>query len=570
MNFSYETQGAVTYLVCELSPADQIDTITLGMITANHILGCAQVIYTEMNGMRYLKYNVSAKISCDRFFGGSMNKQRTLSAFGNILNALCSADEYMIDMNCFELTEEHVFLNVSSCEAALICIPTVRDNDVKADAVVLFKSIMSKTQFDGSEDRDYVEKLNDYLNNEQGFSVYGLKELVDKLSAVHAAAPKPLQTQAKMGSMPSTPIAPMSAFDGTISIDDMSPQQSVPIQPCPVTQQPISRPVGVATPEAPAREQRISQGAAYQKNRAPQIQQNTPVRNAPPIPPSQPQRPINTTDSRKNGDPGFAIPGQEHKYTPHKSTVQDQGVPGKEQMQNGEKKLSFFGLLAHYNKENAELYKRQKEEKKQEQERKNAEAREKLRRANEQRLAELSANNRGPVQNSMGSQQPPSSPVNGGVGGAQQRTPVQSMPIQPKSSYSAVPQGYTPVQNSFNETTVLSPTMTGGETTVLNAESAAPVPYITRIKTGERISINKPVFRIGKEKSFVDYFIADNTAISRSHANIHIENGEYFVVDMNSTNHTYVNGTQLTGNVKTKIKSGDKLKLANEDFIFSL
>ena len=124
-----------------------------------------------------------------------------------------------------------------------------------------------------------------------------------------------------------------------------------------------------------------------------------------------------------------------------------------------------------------------------------------------------------------------------------------------------------PVQSSFNETTVLSNFV--GETTVLSGSAQIAEPTLLRIKSGERIVINKPVFRIGKEKSYVDYFIGDNTAISRSHANIHTENGEYFIEDTNSTNHTYVNGAIVSCSVKVKLTSGDKIKLANEEFIFS-
>ena len=68
----------------------------------------------------------------------------------------------------------------------------------------------------------------------------------------------------------------------------------------------------------------------------------------------------------------------------------------------------------------------------------------------------------------------------------------------------------------------------------------------------------------------MDYFIADNTAISRSHANIHTENGEFFIEDTNSTNHTYLNGKLIDSNIKNKLNNGDKVRLANEDFIFSV
>ena len=144
-----------------------------------------------------------------------------------------------------------------------------------------------------------------------------------------------------------------------------------------------------------------------------------------------------------------------------------------------------------------------------------------------------------------------------------QSRPAQSRPVQPAAP---VPQ----VQPaSFGETTVLGGAASG-ETTVLGVGTpAAPVqPYLLRVKNNERIPINKPSFRIGKERSFVDYFIADNTAISRSHANILNRDGEYYIVDTNSTNHTYVNGVMIQSNVETKLTHGAKITLANESFEF--
>ena len=124
---------------------------------------------------------------------------------------------------------------------------------------------------------------------------------------------------------------------------------------------------------------------------------------------------------------------------------------------------------------------------------------------------------------------------------------------------------------NFGETTVLGSGGGIGETTVLGATSAVQVkPHLSRTKNNEKILLDKPVFRIGKERSYVDHFIGDNAAISRSHANIISRDGEYFVVDTNSTNHTYVNGQMIQSNVETKIAHGAKIKLANEDFEFRL
>ena len=54
----------------------------------------------------------------------------------------------------------------------------------------------------------------------------------------------------------------------------------------------------------------------------------------------------------------------------------------------------------------------------------------------------------------------------------------------------------------------------------------------------------------------------------RSHANILNRDGEYYIVDTNSTNHTYVNGVMIRSNVETKLTHGAKITLANESFEF--
>lgn len=95
-------------------------------------------------------------------------------------------------------------------------------------------------------------------------------------------------------------------------------------------------------------------------------------------------------------------------------------------------------------------------------------------------------------------------------------------------------------------------------------------PYLFRHMTDEKIMIDKPVFRIGADRTLCDLFIVDNGFISRNHADIITKNGRYFVVDKNSTNKTYVDGTEIPGNIETEIFSGTQIRLANEEFTFDL
>ena len=107
------------------------------------------------------------------------------------------------------------------------------------------------------------------------------------------------------------------------------------------------------------------------------------------------------------------------------------------------------------------------------------------------------------------------------------------------------------------------------ETTLLEFENSVRFPTLRRVTTGEIISVNKPVFRIGKERSYVDYFVANNNAVSRSHADIVTRGTFYFVIDLNSKNRTYINNVAIPVQSEVQIRDGDCLRLGNEEFIFN-
>jgi len=97
---------------------------------------------------------------------------------------------------------------------------------------------------------------------------------------------------------------------------------------------------------------------------------------------------------------------------------------------------------------------------------------------------------------------------------------------------------------------------------------AVKYPTLTRRATGVTVNIDKPVFRIGKERDRVDFCVTENRTVSRLHATIYTRNGSCFVEDNNSTNRTYINGTPVLPDREIKLKSGDVLKLSDEEFDF--
>ena len=111
-----------------------------------------------------------------------------------------------------------------------------------------------------------------------------------------------------------------------------------------------------------------------------------------------------------------------------------------------------------------------------------------------------------------------------------------------------------------------------GDTGLLEEEDTAigsKTPYIMRKFNEERVAIKKSVFRIGKERNCADFYIA-NDKVSRNHADIVTRGTQYYIIDLNSTNYTYLNGKRIPAQCEVELRDGDLIRLANEEFLFSI
>lgn len=559
MSFTYENQGNNTYLVYKIGASDNVDTMSLGMITNNKIDGIVPTLFTQSDTDRFIKYNISAKVSAKEFLSGVVNKKRLLGVFISVLKAIKSTEEYMIDARSLLIDLEHIYVDVSKCDAMLVCLPLVRQNE-SVNIPMFFKQIMFSTQFDQNENCDYVAQIINYLNSTPVFSVDAFEKLLMDIDAdnLNIAASKAVAGQQK-------PVQPQSQSQS---------QQPKPMQP------------------------------AMNQLKNTQVQTNMPSQGK-----MQSQR---ETQSANNvvqpNQVNFAVPNMnpQNQNRINNNVQMGTNISGTYVETTSEKQMSMFGLLTHYSKENKQIYERQK-------------AQRKAQKEAEKNGAAMPGQN---VKASNASFAIPGQPPQQRPQPAQAQ-PQNVMPQQPQQQFAQPQRQFTqsnqpqhqfaqpqpmpqaqqkpaqqvqpqPVQNqntntgmtgnpsvppqilenmtkagNFGETTVLGVGSEAGETTVLGTSQAQIIkPYLLRIKNNERIELNKPVFRIGKERSYVDYFVSDNTAVSRSHANIINKDNEFYIVDTNSTNHTYVNGSMIQSNVETKIEHGTKIRLANEDFEF--
>ncbi len=559
MSFTYENQGSKSYLVYHFEKQEDIDSVGLGMITNNRINGLAQSVFMRLDDECQVKYDITSKVSAKQVFTGVVDKKIVLGVLNGIADAFLAGDDYMIDTSNILFNMDYIYVNVSTGETYLIYLP-VNNGGGENNPEKIIKAILFSSQFNQNENGDYVAKIINYVNSSQ---ILNLKEFKELLRFVENSQSKPQQT-----------IKPVQSNQ---QIQNIQPQHKAVAAPIQNRQH---------VPSQPQMQQLRMQTVAE-------------------IPKS---RPVQTSQAQQSGQP--VLPPK----------------PNNGGSLSGEENISWINLMSHYSKENKELYDYQKAVKKaQKKAKKQGEIA-----ATIQTSALASQQNPVNVNFAVPGQQKPAN-VNFAIPGQPQQQRPQSaqaqpqpvMPQQPQQQFVQPQRQFTqsnqpqrqfaqpqpmpqaqqkpvqqvqpqPVQNqntntgmtgnpsvppqilenmtkagNFGETTVLGVGSEAGETTVLGTSQAQIIkPYLLRIKNNERIELNKPVFRIGKERSYVDYFVSDNTAVSRSHANIINKDNEFYIVDTNSTNHTYVNGSMIQSNVETKIEHGTKIRLANEDFEF--
>lgn len=80
-----------------------------------------------------------------------------------------------------------------------------------------------------------------------------------------------------------------------------------------------------------------------------------------------------------------------------------------------------------------------------------------------------------------------------------------------------------------------------------------------------KIFITKFPFRIGKMEGVTDFRVFNNM-VSRKHADILKEQGQYYICDLGSTNGTYLSGKRIQPGVKEPLTDGMIIEFANSKF----
>ena len=160
---------------------------------------------------------------------------------------------------------------------------------------------------------------------------------------------------------------------------------------------------------------------------------------------------------------------------------------------------------------------------------------------------------------------PPVSPMNGAAPMPEKKPEAAPVPPMPEKKPEAAP--VPPMPEKKPEAAPVPP-MPEQKTDAPKPQ--APVPYLLRTATNEKIYINKPEFAIGRSATKADYTVTDNSDVSRIHCIIERKNGVSYIKDNQSTNGTYVNGKNIAGQENVFLTNNAKVSLGDEEFVYHI
>ena len=95
-----------------------------------------------------------------------------------------------------------------------------------------------------------------------------------------------------------------------------------------------------------------------------------------------------------------------------------------------------------------------------------------------------------------------------------------------------------------------------------------PAIFISGVNTPVcvQLLINKPEFILGKSDN-CDGVLSFNDEISHEHCKIIWKDGQYYLIDLHSTNGTCLNDAVLTPGQEYPLHAGDRLRLSASTFV---
>ena len=533
-----------------LDAADIVDTkVDMGM--SGRFPQIIPYTLEEKDGQRTFVYQIGERMQMTEFLKKEINKKQMLTLLYNVLSALETFGMNMISLSYVAKDIQYIFVNPETLEVSFIVAGVDKEITDLNEVRDFVKAIICDATYFEMDRDNYVARLISFTNRRGTFSISDMKKYVDNLlldMGIHIEEEKKqevkenkttadkvsrvgvMQNQAKMAQ----PVVPMSNGQPMPGRPMPMPNgQPMPGRPMPMPNgqpmpgRPMSMPNGQSMPgrPMPMPNGQPMPGRPMPMQMGPDGKPVAPMPNGQPIP----NRPM-PMQMGPDGKPVAPMPNGQPM--PNRPMPMQMGPDGKPvaPMPNGQP-MPNRPMPMQMGPDGKPIV---------------------------PPISNRPMNGAAP----MPEKKPEAAPVPPIPEKKPETAPVPPMP-EKKPEAAPVP----PMPEKKPETAPVPP-MPEQKTDAPKPQ--APVPYLLRTATNEKIYINKPEFAIGRSATKADYTVTDNSDVSRIHCIIERKNGVSYIKDNQSTNGTYVNGKNIAGQENVFLTNNAKVSLGDEEFVYHI
>ena len=612
-----------TYRVSySLDISDVIDAKVYDMSRSGSMPEMAPCDMQENAGVRVFNYQIDDKKPLAEILRQEMNKKEILTLLYNILHALEMFGKNMVSLSYVARDEQCVFVSPETYDVCFIVAPVQKEvtdlNDVRA----FVKSVIVDARYSENDNDNYVARLINCANMRGTFSNSDMKNEVkamlaeagidaaeiDRMKELSTNAPKGGNSHILRGESPKVsrlevmrnnarmngyaqPMGPNGQMpNGMPSMGPngpMGPNGQMPNGQAPNGMPPMGMP-----PMGPNGQ--VSNGSMGPNG---QVPNGMPPMGMPPMGPNGqvPNGPMGPNGQAPNGMPPMGMPPMGPNGPIPNGPMGSNGMPpvGVPPMEEPVKPEMAGAQPQGDKPENVETVEAEAQDAKPEIVEPPVEAEPQDVKPEAVEPAETEAQDVKPEPAEPVETQPqeikPIPPMQGNPFGGRPIPPMppmpqahqmpempqnpQGQPVPPMPEMPQNPQGQpVPPMPQMQPVPPMpqTPPMPQAQPVQGNPFDGAPAPYFLRVKTGERISLDKAEFKIGHKARLVDYAITDNSAISRVHCVITKRNGVCFISDNKSTNGTFVNGEELKAGEEKFLTNNAIVILGDEELVYHI
>ncbi len=533
ISFKVRNIGSEKYLSYILNDDCEFDEELLDYLEENKIPELIDIIYEEDDENDYLTYNVTGRTTVDALLSNTVNAEKILGIVRGVASGIVNLRDLGIPASYVILHKGFTYVNPVTYDVGMLCVPIEADANINAEFRIFVKDILTSVKYDDSEDCNYVAKLLTLLNADK----FTVRNFYSQLTELMESAG--MQVEEKFVDIGGDVSVSQSTVDTTsdTSMDDLPEYRDVSF--------------GEEDDAEEGEDEDVSSGVddlfkdlSFDGSEKPEEENSVSSGIDMSVFDDSVFDDLETDDSDDDTDYTEALTSDVEPQSSLTEVAQTTDGVTEVELDRQEEQTPVL-ISTDEIIDNPPVIKNIK-----------------INRAKIIQKAVVDAEENkidNPTEQIIAPQY-----MNGEV-------------AEPETNMDPVTAKADEEEKKGTGSTV---ELTGGMNVVKDSDSdtvsAVPkgvpraMPYIVRVNTGERVMVNKAVFKIGKAGRGVDYHVGGNGAISKVHIIIYQREDGCYLKDNKTTNGTYLNGQRLDDNGEMKLTNDAMISIGGEDFIFKL